>query len=346
MIFVIWDLRSDTVTKPCAAMRTAMATAEVGDDVMNEDPTVHALESYAAELTGHEAALFVVSGTMGNQICIATASRPGDAILAEEEAHILFYEVGGTALNAGVVTWTFPSLDGAPSPAHVASKIMVADLHHPGTRMICLENTHNRKGGRVLPVDRVQQFRSLADHHGLHLHLDGARAANAAVASGVPLREITGLYDSVSLCLSKGLGAPVGSVIAGRRDFIERARRVRKRLGGGLRQAGILAAAGLFALQKNIERLADDHRLAREIALGLVDLPGLQVNPAQVETNLVLIHTETAAEQWQTQLQEIGILCYAVDPHRLRLVTHKDVSAEAATAVPEGFRTVAARLTP
>lgn len=319
------DLRSDTVTRPTPEMYEAMRTAKIGDDVLGDDPTVQELEAVAAQRVGKEAALFVASGTMGNQIALACHCQPGDAILVEEEAHIMYYEVGGPALLAGVVSWTLPSNRGTIDPALIERRILKRDLHSPGTSLLCLENTHNRAGGAIIPLTTLADYRSIADKHQLKIHLDGARVFNAAVALGVDVREITQHVDTVNFCLSKGLRSPFGSVLCGDRDFIDRARIWRKRLGGGLRQSGILAACGLVSLNSMVDRLAEDHARAKRTAIALSQLPGLSVDLDGVETNLVLVNTERSARDWQAELGEQGVHCFPVAANRLRLVFHADV---------------------
>jgi threonine aldolase len=335
------DLRSDTVTRPTPEMYEAMRNAPVGDDVLGDDPTVIELERLAAETMGKEAALFVPSGTMGNQIALACHCRPGDAILIEEEAHVLYYEVGGPALIAGVVSWTLPSHRGAMDPAHVDRRVLKANLHTPGTTLLCLENTHNRAGGAIIPLDTMAAYRQVADRHGIKVHLDGARVFNAAVALGVPVREIAQHVDTVNFCLSKGLRSPVGSLLCGPSDFIENARIWRKRLGGGMRQAGILAACGIVSLTQMVDRLAEDHANARRIAEAITDLPGLRVDLDTVETNMVLVHMEEPAAEWQVRLQEAGVLCLPVAADRLRLVLHGDIDAAKTDRAIEAFQRLA-----
>lgn len=335
------DLRSDTVTRPTEEMFEAMRAMPVGDDVLGDDPTVIELERLAAEMTGKQAAMFVPSGTMGNQIALASHCKPGDAILIEEEAHILYYEVGAPALIAGVVSWTLPSHRGAIDPAVVESRVLKANLHTPGTTLLCLENTHNRGGGSIIPQEKMAAYRQIGDRHGIKVHLDGARVFNAAVAQGLPVGEITKHVDSVNFCLSKGLRAPVGSVLCGDADFIERARIWRKRLGGGMRQAGILAACGIVSLTKMVDRLADDHRRARQTAEALAELPGLHVDMDSVQTNMVLVQTERPAPEWQAQLAEHQIACFPVAPNRLRLVFHADIDDAATHRAVEAFRKIA-----
>jgi threonine aldolase len=331
------DLRSDTVTRPTPEMYEAILSAKLGDDVLGDEPTVAELESLAAKMTGKDGALFVPSGTMGNQIALASHCSPGDAILIEEEAHILYYEVGAPALIAGVVSWTLPSSKGTMDPADVERHVLKRNIHTPGTTLLCLENTHNRAGGAVIPLGAMRQYRTVADRHGLKIHLDGARVFNASVALGVDVREITDQVDSVNFCLSKGLRSPVGSLLCGDSQFIDRARIWRKRLGGGMRQAGILAACGIVSLTKMVDRLAEDHANAKLIAEGLVELPGLGVDPAHVETNMVLVDVLGSAEEWAGRLQERGVLCFPVAPSRLRLVLHADIDDNKSRRAVEAF---------
>ena len=337
------DLRSDTVTRPTPEMYEAMANAPVGDDVLGDDPTVIQLEELAAHMTGKEASLFVPSGTMGNQIALACHCQPGDAILIEEEAHILYYEVGAPALLAGVVSWTLPSNRGAMDPDHVERRILKANLHTPGTTLICLENTHNRAGGAIIPLEYMEAYRAKADSHGVKVHLDGARVFNAAIALGVSLQDITDNVDSVNFCLSKGLRSPIGSMLCGDAAFIEKARIWRKRLGGGMRQAGILAACGIVSLTKMVDRLAEDHARAKRLAVALQGQPGISVDLDTVETNMVLVNTVAPAGDWQAWLQQEGVLCFPVGSNRLRLVFHGDISDEATDRAIEAFKEVASQ---
>lgn len=338
----IVDLRSDTVTRPTPAMYEAIRTAVLGDDVLGDEPTVTALEELAARMTGKEAALFVPSGTMGNQIALACHCQPGDAILIEEEAHILYYEVGGPALIAGVVSWTLPSDNGVLDPAVVAKRALKANLHTPGTTLLCLENTHNRAGGSIIPLDTLARLKSTATEHDMRVHMDGARVFNAAVALGVPVGEIAKNVDSINFCLSKGLRSPVGSLLCGDAGFIEKARIWRKRLGGGMRQAGILAACGIVSLTSEVDRLADDHRRAREIATRINGLPGVQVDLAGVQTNMVLVNVQKAATAWQASLEAEEVWAFPVGPNRLRLVLHADIDDEKAARAVAAFEKIAA----
>jgi threonine aldolase len=282
------DLRSDTVTQPTPEMREAMLRAELGDDVFSDDPTVNRLEELAANKLGKEAAVFVASGTMGNLTSLLTHCGRGEEVIVGDQAHIFRYEAGGSSALGGIAQFQIPNNpDGTLPLDRVEAAIRGEDQHEARTRLIALENTHNRCGGAVLPLDYLKQVRELADRHHLKVHLDGARVFNAAVALGVDVKAITQHVDSATFCLSKGLSAPVGSVICGAHDFIAQARRYRKMLGGGMRQAGILAAAGIVALEKMIDRLAEDHANARRLAEGLADLPGITIDLDRVQTNIV-----------------------------------------------------------
>jgi threonine aldolase len=334
------DLRSDTVTLPTPEMRRAMAEAELGDDVYGEDPTVNRLQECVAELLGHEAALFTPSGTMANEIAIKVWTQPGDAILVDAESHILHYELAGPAVIAGVLVETYPIVDGRFELAEIVTRIRHADDHTPGTRLVCIENTHNRCGGTILPPGTMPALRELADTHRLKLHLDGARLFNAAIALGVSPQAWTSMVDSVMIAFSKGLCCPAGSVLAGSREFIREAHRVRKLLGGGMRQVGVLAAACLVALDTMIDRLAEDHARARRLAEAIAELPGFAVNLQTVQTNMVYVHTERPAVEVERALAAQGVLCIALDPHRLRLVTHKDIDDRAIDYTIGAFRKV------
>lgn len=338
----IVDLRSDTVTRPTEEMFEAMRNAPLGDDVLGDEPTVTRLEQLAAETVGKEAALFVPSGTMGNQIALACHCNRSDAILIEEEAHILYYEVGASALIAGVVSWTLPSDRGTMDPANVERHALKTNLHTPGTTLLCLENTHNRAGGAIIPLEAMAAYRQVADRTGMKVHLDGARVFNAAVGLGVPVSEITQHVDSVNFCLSKGLRAPVGSLLCGSQDFIEKARIWRKRLGGGMRQAGILAACGIVSLTQYVDRLADDHRRAKQMATAISQLPGFRVDLDSVETNMVLVHTDGSAPEMQAALHAKGVWCMPTGPTTLRLVLHADIDDVRTERAIEAFRSLVA----
>src|SRR5215213_6792366 len=288
------DLRSDTVTRPTQEMRAVMAAAEVGDDVFDEDPTVHRLQDRVAELLGTEAALFVPSGTMANQVCVRVHTRPGDELICETTSHVYVWEAGGPAALSGVTTRPVDGDWGVLNVEQLADKVRPGSEHYARTRLVVLENTHNRGGGRVYPLDTCRAVAEWARRNDLALHLDGARLWNAHVAAGVPLADWCRPFDSVTVAFSKGLGAPVGSAVAGTKEFVAQARRVRKLFGGHMRQVGILAAAALYAMENHLSRLADDHRNARVIASAIRDTPGLRLDPPDVETNLVWF--EVAAE--------------------------------------------------
>lgn len=318
------DLRSDTVTKPTEAMREAMARAEVGDDVHGEDPSVNRLQEAAARRLGKQAGLFVPSGTMGNQASLHPFVRPGDVLLAGEGAHVLWYESGAPAALSGLQVQTVGA-GGLFDGSDVRAAIHPDESHYAPTRAVTVENTHNRSGGRIFPLDRIKDIAAAAREHGLHLHLDGARLFNAVVATGTPAATWAEPFDTATFCLSKGLAAPVGSVICGSADAIRRIHRARKMLGGGMRQAGILAAAGLYALLHHVDRLADDHANARRLAEGLGEL-GFRVE-APPETNMVMFRVDDAAGfRRATRAREV--LVDPMDPGRFRAVTHLDVSAD------------------
>ncbi|RYG48982.1 aminotransferase class I/II-fold pyridoxal phosphate-dependent enzyme, partial [bacterium] len=308
----------------------------VGDDVLGDDPSVTALEEKTARLLGKEAAVYVPSGTMSNQIGIASWTKPADCIIAEEEAHILFYECGGPAVLSNVMTWTVASEKGAMDPELVERRITKFSIHTPGTTLLCVENTHNRAGGSIVPLEYLTAYRDVCDRHGIGLHLDGARVWNAAVKLGISMQEAVAPFDSVSVCLSKGLGAPVGSVLVGPSEFIERARLWRKRLGGGMRQAGLIAAAGIYALDHHIERLADDHARAMRLSEGLQGLPGLR--PHAPETNIVLVDTDEPAEAWSERMETKGVRFFPTGSNRFRMVTHLEVTNDGVDYAIEAFR--------
>lgn len=304
-------------------MWEAMRAAPLGDDVLGDDPTVQALEAACARLTGMESAVFVPSGTMGNQIAIASHTRPGDSVLVEDEAHILYYEVGAPAVLSGVTLRAYPAEDGIPRPDNLEQRRLVGSLHTPGTTLLCLENTHNRRGGAVIPPAAHAEIADWARTHNMMVHCDGARIFNAASACGVDVREFTRHLDSITFCLSKALGAPVGSVLCGAADFIDRARVWRKRLGGGMRQSGLLAAAGLYALEHTPPELTEDHRRARDLAKGICGLPGWHA--AEPSTNIVLAQTPGPAATWAEILNVRGIGCFPFGSQVIRFVTHRDV---------------------
>ncbi len=332
----IIDLRSDTVTRPTDAMRSAMATADVGDDVYGEDPTVNRLEQLSAKTIGTEAALFVSSGTQSNLLALFSHCQRGDEYIVGQEAHTYKFEGGGGAVLASIQPQPIHfEADGHLDLDKVADVIKPIDDHFARTRLLCLENTHN---GKVLPLDYLETVRPFVDRYGLMLHLDGARIFNAAIKLDVPVTKLTAPFDSISCCLSKGLGAPVGSVLCGNRDFIRRARRWRKLLGGGMRQAGILAAAGIHALENHIDRLADDHDNTRILADGLSAFPALTINPDTVQTNMVFFSLDPDKSRALTaHCRSNGILISGQG--EFRLVTHLDVTTRDIHRVIQTFET-------
>ena len=323
------DLRSDTVTRPTLAMRAAMAAAEVGDDVYGDDPTVNELEALAAETLGFEAALFVTSGTMGNQLGIMSQTRRGDEIIAGANSHIFMHEVGAAAVLSGVTVRQVDYPNCIPVPAMVEAAIRPDDIHEPPTSLICLENA--LANGRLVPVETMAEIRRIADEHGLNVHLDGARVFNAAAALGVDVKEITRDADSVSCCLSKGLCAPVGAIFAGRAETVKRARKCRKLLGGGMRQAGILAAAGILALKEMPKRLSEDHANAKRLAELLSQIDGVSIDKDSVEINMVFFKLDRSAElkaALPEKMKQHGILINPEELGEFRFVTNNDVSAK------------------
>ncbi len=322
------DLRSDTVTRPTAAMRRAMAEAEVGDDVFGDDPTVQALERRVAELAGKEAALYVPSGTMGNQLAVHALTRPGDEVMLEAESHIFLYEQGGIAASSGCLAHVVKGARGAFEPAAIESawRDAAADDHVARLSLLCLENTHNRHGGAIVPLATLGALAAAARARGLRVHLDGARLWNASVATGVPIREWAACADTVMMCFSKGLGAPVGSILAGPAEIVRAARRARKRWGGGMRQVGILAAACLHALDHHVERLAEDHARARRLAAGFRAAPGVKVE--EPDTNIVIATLEHPALDPAAVLAALagrGVRMVPFGARRLRAIVHLDV---------------------
>jgi threonine aldolase len=337
------DLRSDTVTKPDDAMRAAARDAEVGDDVYREDPSINELEARAADAVGMESALFVPTGTMGNQVALRTHTDRGQEALLERECHIYKWELAGVAQHSGIQTRPVdaPAL-GVPTPAQIREGYVEADAHRPGTGIVCLENTHNSRGGLAVAPERIDDAAAAAHDLDVPVHLDGARLFNAAVAHDVPATRICENVDSVMFCLSKGLGAPVGSMLAGPEGFVERARRHRKLFGGGMRQAGVIAAPGLLALE-NVDRLAEDHENAQLIADELDGVGGLETNDP--DTNIVLVDVAgvgTTAGEFSAACERQGVLCTQVDDHTARLVTHLDVSREDVKTAIDRIRSVVA----
>ena len=325
------DLRSDTITPPTEEMRRAMAEAEVGDDVFGEDPTVNRLEALAAQVMGKEAALFTPSGTMTNLIAVLTHTHPGDEIIVGGESHIFWYEVGGASALGGVIMRTILNdEDGRLDPELVEQAIRTENVHFPQTTLLCLENTHNRCGGAVLTPEYTASIAQLAHRHGLQVHLDGARIFNAAVALGISAGELAGPADSVCFCISKGLSAPVGSLICGTQEFVAKARKRRKMLGGGMRQAGVIAAAGIVALQKMVSRLAEDHANARKLAEGLAGIPGISLRPEKVRTNIVNFESPAAISgpEFIQRMHARGVRVINRGGWKVRAVTNRMVSTE------------------
>ncbi len=326
------ELRSDTMTQPTATMRQAMAEAEVGDDVFGEDPTVNRLEDIAADRLGKEAALYVTSGTMANLVSELAHCGRGDEIILGSHAHTFFYEQGGSAAVGSLHPRTVPNQpDGKMALDEIEAAIRGDNVHFPRSRLILLENTHNICNGCPLEIEYMQAVGDIARRHQLKIHVDGARFFNAAVALGVDPGELAAEADSVSFCLSKGLAAPVGSMVCGSQEFINETRRVRKLLGGGMRQAGVLAAAGIVALNEMVDRLADDHANAKKLAVGLAQIPGLSIDPDQIRTNIVFFELPgkpMTAQQFTQQINAAGVRMLPVGPQRVRAVTHYQVSSD------------------
>ncbi|HXF48609.1 MAG TPA: GntG family PLP-dependent aldolase [Verrucomicrobiae bacterium] len=334
------DLRSDTVTRPSPGMRRAMYEAEVGDDVFGDDPTVQILEERVAELFGKEASVFVPSGTMGNQISLKVLSSPGDELLLDENSHIFNYEVGAPAALSGLLVHPLKGERGHLTALQIESHVRGSDLHLPPTRVVAVENTHNRAGGTIASLDEFKRIKQVAVTRQLKLHLDGARLWNASVATGIPLADWAAPFDTVMSCLSKGLGCPVGSMVVGNKETIAKARKVRKLFGGGMRQVGILAAAGLYALEHNFARLAEDHANARHLATGLANLSGLQVDLDSVQTNIVIVDLKPSGKSVPdvvARLREEGVRVVPFGPTRIRAVCHLDVGREDIDKVLEVF---------
>ncbi len=337
------DMRSDTVTRPTAGMRDAMMRAKVGDDVLGDDPSVNALQEQAAALFGKEAALFVPSGTMANQVCIRTHTEPGDEIIVEATSHIFLYEGGGFAALSGVSAHCVPAPLGLLGAEHVRAAVRApgSRSHYPVSKLLCVENTANRSGGTVYNVAQLDALESVAREYGLRTHLDGARVMNAAVALGVPVASIAAQFDSISFCLSKGLGCPVGSLILGSQAFVDRAHRFRKMFGGGMRQSGFMAAAGLYALEHHIDRLAEDHRRARSWAEAARALPGVEVDMETVQTNMVYVDVSGTGQEAAVvaqRLHEAGVWMSAVSATSLRAVFHLDIDDEGMARSLEAFK--------
>jgi len=339
------DLRSDTVTRPSRAMRTAMAEAEVGDDVFGDDPTVQRLEAHIAEILGKEAALYVPSGTMSNQIAMRLHCQPGDEFLCEAQCHIYFYEQAAYAQLFGIAVQAIEGDYGILHVEQFVDRIRPDNDHCARTRLVTLENTHNRGAGRIQPYDSVAEICGWAAEAGLARHLDGARLFNAVVATGIPASDWAGHFDTVSICFSKGLGAPVGSALCGPADLIRRARRYRKPMGGGMRQAGIIAAGALYALEHNIDRLAEDHQNARLLAEAIRQSHGLALDPEFADTNIVFFQVDPGlgmAAAFCARLRDEGVWTMALGPQHIRAVTHLDVSREEAERAGKVVQEVAA----
>ena len=338
------NLRSDTQTLPTPEMRQAIFDAELGDDTYHEDPTVTKFQAMAAEKLGKEAALLTISGHMANLVALMVHGRTGQEVVIDPESHIFYYEVGALASVAGLMPMPVPSHRGLLDPDEVRAAIRPRGLNYPVPRVLCLENTHNRSGGRVVPVDLHRQLCDLAHEHDMAVHLDGARIFNAAIGAGVPVTEYTTHVDSLMFCLSKGLSCPLGSVLAGSEAFIAEAELARKRIGGGMRQAGIIAAAGIVALDTMIDRLADDHALAQVLARGLNDIPGFSIDPDTVETNMVYAdHTASGlgTKQMLARLEQAGVLVSARPPADIRAVINRHHDA---AMIEEALRRVRAAL--
>jgi len=337
------DLRSDTVTKPTLAMREAMAQAEVGDDVYGEDPTVNRLEAMAAEMLGKEAAVFVPSGVMGNQLALRLHTRPGDEVIVDSTSHLIRYEGGSASSLSGVQLCCVPGDRGRLSPESVKAAIRPKGLHNPPSTLVCLEQTHNGGGGSIYSLETINQIAEVARTHGLALHLDGARLFNAVISTGVAAADYARPFDTVSFCLSKGLGAPIGSLVVSDTARVQTLRRLRKVFGGGMRQVGILAAAGVYALEHHIARLAEDHANAHDLATLLQDIPGVVVDVKAVETNIVMFQVPRSSKTTDVLLadcREAGVLLNAMGDLSFRVVTHLDVNHEDMVAAGRIFRRV------
>lgn len=325
------DLRSDTVTTPTEKMRDAIRDAAVGDDVYGEDPTINRLEALAAERVGKEAALFVTSGTQGNQVAVLAHTQRGDEVILEENSHIVEYEVAGLSTIAGVQPRTIKGVNGQMPISDIVSAIREDDIHCPKTALVCLENTHGDSGGRILPLCYMEEVYKISRQHQIPIHLDGARLFNAAVGLGVDPKEITKYVNTVQFCLSKGLSAPMGSILAGPKSFIERARKWRKMLGGGMRQSGIAGAAGIVALEEMVARLEEDHVHAKKLAEGLADIEGIDIDAEGVETNMIMFSIEGLemdSDHFIEKLKERGVLANSVGRYRIRFVTHREIANE------------------
>lgn len=338
------DLRSDTVTQPTPEMRQVMLAAPVGDDVLGDDPSVNELEAYVAQLLGKEAAVYMPSGTMTNQVALRSHTQPGDEIFLEAEAHIYYYEGGGPAALSGVSCRLLSGQDGVFSAAALEQSLRPLDPHFPRSQLVCVENTHNRSGGRIFPLETIQEIAAVCQQHDLRLHMDGARFWNACVAAGVSEADYAAPFDTVSVCFSKGLGAPVGSALVGTTAQMAKARRFRKMFGGGMRQAGILAAGALYALTHHRDRLAEDHDNAQRLAQGLQGIKGIEIDADKVDTNIVnFTLPDHSANDVVNRLNETRVALLANGPHSLRAVTNLMVSSmqidQAITAITQVVKT-------
>lgn len=325
------DLRSDTVTLPTAEMLEAIRTAELGDDVYGEDPTVNRLEELAAKKMGKEAALLVTSGTQANLVSVMSQTKRGDEIVLEAEAHLYYYEVGAFSALGGLVPRLVAGHMGVMTSQEIEAALRPPNIHFPPTSLVCIENTHNRAGGTVWSPSQMREVYDFAKTRGLNIHLDGARIFNAVVAQNTDVREFTRYVDSLMFCLSKGLSAPIGSLVVGSRELIDRARRIRKMLGGGMRQAGIIAAAGIIAIEKMVDRLKDDHENAKLLARGLSKIDGITLDFDRVQTNIVFYDVNGLrldANEWVARIGELGVKAGAVDGRRVRMVTHRGIEKE------------------
>lgn len=329
------DLRSDTITQPTPAMREAIVKAQVGDDVFGDDPTVNALEAYVAQLLGKEAAVYMPSGTMTNQVALRVHTEPGDEIILESEAHIYYYEGGGPAALSGAMCRLIKGKNGVFTAEDLKCVLRPEDAHFPRTKLVCLENTHNRGGGRIFPLQTIREIAQVCQEHDFKLHLDGARLWNACVATGISEAEYTQPFDTVSVCFSKGLGAPIGSALVGSKDAIKRARRFRKLFGGGMRQAGIIAAGALYALQHHRVRLQEDHTNAKILAEGLHQIAGIEIDLENIQTNIVVFSTkEIPAQTLTKRLKQRGVALLPTGPNSLKAVTSLMITQEQVRRVP------------
>ena len=341
------DLRSDTVTLPTKEMLAAIQTAKLGDDVYGEDPTVTKLEEIAAERTGKEAALLVVSGTMANLVSLMSNTKRGDLVFLESESHIYWYEAGGVSGVAGLLPWPIKSKFGFFTPEDLETAIRPRNVHFPEPSLVCIENTHNHHGGTVIAPDQLRSLSCVAQAHGLRIYMDGARLFNAAAALKINVRDLTKHVDNFMFCLSKGLSCPLGSLVVGTRDFIEKARRVRKLLGGGMRQAGVIAAPGIIALETMVDRLSEDHENAMVLAKGIAKIDGLTVDMERVKTNMVLVDPSDLGVEdsvFVSALKDEGVLVSSIGKNKVRLVTHREIERQDVKNALSSLEKVAGKL--